>query len=100
MIFKPSLDEVVAFCQKPECERTFLHRHHVRHAALWINLKFKPEKRKGWSYEKLLEMEKRYKLFHPDDIIWICSWHHAEIHLIYDTEIEKHQRAKHYKALG
>jgi hypothetical protein len=103
MHYEPELNKLTTSCKKPSCERTFLHRHHVRNESLWIALApvlaYRP-KWMGWSAELLLEMQKRYKEFRPEDVVHICSWHHAEIHLLYDLEIEKNQRAKKYKPLA
>ena len=35
---------------------------------------------------------KRYWEFHRDDIVYVCEWHHAEIHHIYDGIIQEFKK--------
>lgn len=85
MKITPNFDSVVIYCQKPNCSGTYLNRHHIEHPAMWFWLPVL------WIKE-LEELKKKYKLFEPYDIVHICTDHHAEIHLLYDAEIEKYKR--------
>ena len=33
--------------------------------------------------QKYKDFKARYESFHPDDIIVLCDWHHAEVHELY-----------------
>lgn len=73
-------------CQKPGCKRRLdiPHRHHRRCETLFIHAFSRHKRNKS---EKYKELQERYSLFRDEDTIQICSWHHAEIHLIYDKII-------------
>jgi hypothetical protein len=74
-------------CSKPGCKKRHpLHRHHVRNEALFLGLwKRLPQGLKSDDVrviQRLLRV--RYYEFRPRDVVDICDWHHAEIHLLYD----------------
>lgn len=101
--FHPNLGVVFTYCSKPNCDRSHLHRHHIKHEALWIHMKVtdnESRRMKGWTPEFKEKLKTRYDLFLPEDVSVICAWHHAEIHFEYDRLIEKDQMLKKYKALG
>lgn len=39
------------------------------------------------------EFRKRYYRFHPNDTVLLCSYHHAEIHALYDIIIQRSKKA-------
>lgn len=91
----PRLDKVRSFCAKPNCHRSFLHRHHKGHEFLWVSIK-----PKCWNDLEYKEFVKRYNSFWKRDVVFVCPWHHAEIHLLYAREIFKHQRRRGFKKLS
>lgn len=100
VVFTPNFGSVQSHCLKPDCDRTFLHRHHIRHEAVWIALNLRrkgPNEELGWTEEVIHNLDERYHKFLPKDIARICAWHHAEIHMLYDLEAEKFQRRLKYK---
>lgn len=93
MRFVPDFAAVkLRYCLKPHCDRHMLARHHVKMESLWLHLGNQlitlPEK-KGWTFQKINEIERRYHEFRPEDVRLICNWHHGEIHLLYDIELDK-----------
>lgn len=72
-------------CRKPGCKRrlSIPHRHHRKCETLffraWLG------KRPKW----VRALQQRYEKFLPEDTVILCSWHHAEIHMIYDDIIKK-----------
>lgn len=74
-------------CRKPGCKRrlTIPQRHHRRHQLAFV-LAFQ---RVGMSGKRFKEFCDRYHSFHPDDLVDLCEWHHAEIHAIYDEIIDR-----------
>lgn len=71
-------------CAKPNCKwnRAPLHRHHKRHQALWFGPWAWRGAEKAWR-----QFVQRYNEYRPKDIVRLCSYHHAEIHSIYDVII-------------
>ena len=73
-------------CMKPNCKTSYtLNRHHKKHEAMWLGI---------WASRRRLEPKwrafvERYHEFLPEDIVDICSRHHAEIHLLYDVIIQE-----------
>lgn len=100
MKFDPHLNSVRATCTKPTCAGTFLHRHHIKHEALWLWLREADNRHKDWTDELVKDMNMRYHEFRKEDIVVVCSWHHAEIHMLYINILENNQRRKCYKALA
>lgn len=80
-------------CQKPGCKRRFStpNRHHMRHEKRWINFwgmnpvpgwKWGKEVSNGGTYLAMLRA--RYYQFRSRDLVRLCIFHHAEIHIIYE----------------
>lgn len=77
-------DVTVRGCMKPSClwNHAPLHRHHKRHQALWLG----PWAHRG-AEPQWNKFVARYHEFREADIVVLCSFHHAEIHSIYDKII-------------
>lgn len=103
MRFTPDFDKVTPFCTKPQCDRHMLARHHVKMSSLWLSLGsqlVRQPKSQGWTAQKIIEMHLRYHAFLPQDVVKICNWHHGEIHLLYDIEIDHCLAEKEQKPLN
>lgn len=52
---------------------------------MWIGIWF--DRRKGEA--EFQELVRLYWKFRPQDIVYLCDWHHAEAHKLYDGIIQK-----------
>ena len=73
-------------CSKPLCNTgsSTLHRHHLRHEAMWLGV-WRGRRSREKRYH---EMIKRYHSFDEGDWVRLCDHHHAEIHSHYDKIIQ------------
>lgn len=74
-------------CRKPGCKRRFdgpIHRHHVRNDKWFLTLwkRFGPPEK---DRSTLRYLNARYHSFRKQDVVNLCSWHHAEIHILYEA---------------
>lgn len=71
-------------CAKKGCKRKGpYHRHHLRHKKYWVNRVTDGHLRSPeWIVFSRRLME-RYHRWLPRDLVYLCDYHHTEIHAIY-----------------
>lgn len=74
-------------CIKPHCGTRSLNinRHHKRHQFMFLSSFVRTRKRQA-EYKAFV---KRYYEFRKEDVADVCSWHHAEVHILYDRIIQQ-----------
>ncbi len=76
-------------CRKLGCKSSAsLARHHKGHQAMWLG---------PWTRQldipRYANFVRRYQEFRDEDVVMLCTLHHAEIHHIYDSIIAKHKES-------
>lgn len=82
---QPDFGSISVVCAKPDCDSTWVQRHHIRHEKLFI--RFFAHKQGQKKYE---QFRRRYEEFREEDISAICPDHHAEAHWEYRHIIQRH----------
>lgn len=75
-------------CRKPSCKHRMelTHRHHRKCETLFITA-FGRNPARNTKSKRFKLLCSRYEKFDERDVVRLCAWHHAEIHVLYDDII-------------